>query len=227
VTELLKELHRIVNEAIRAQEPGDDQAEGLTFDLSQIDLEKLRNEFAKKVKRKATALQDIRDIVEQKLAEMLKRNPQRMDYYKRYREIITDYNREKDRSTIEDTFANLVELVESLDEEQRRAAEEGLDEDELALFDLLKKGKLSKREREKVKRASQTLLASLRERLERLERWTEKEQTQAEVETFILDNLYVHLPSPPFTEVDKQEAAKMVYQHVWQQSVSGAFGVAA
>ena len=75
VTELLKELHRIVNEAIRTQLPGDDQAEGLTFDLSQIDMEKLREEFAKKVRHKATALQDIRDIVEQKLAEMLARNP--------------------------------------------------------------------------------------------------------------------------------------------------------
>ena len=41
VTALLKELHRIVNEAIRTQTPGDDQAEGLTFDLSQIDMEKL------------------------------------------------------------------------------------------------------------------------------------------------------------------------------------------
>ena len=30
VTDVLKELHRIVNEAIRAAEPGDDQAEGLT-----------------------------------------------------------------------------------------------------------------------------------------------------------------------------------------------------
>src|ERR1700710_363625 len=80
VTTLLKELHRIVNEAIRTQEPGDDQAEGLTFDLSKIDLEKLRNEFAKKVKRKASAIQDIRTIVEQKLAEMLARNPTRMDY---------------------------------------------------------------------------------------------------------------------------------------------------
>jgi type I restriction enzyme R subunit len=227
VTELLKELHRIVNEAIRAQEPGEDQTEGLTFDLSQIDLEKLREEFDKKVKRKATALQDIREIVEQKLAEMLKRNPQRMDYYKRYQEIVADYNREKDRATIEQTFADLIDLMSSLDEEQRRAAEEGLDEDELALFDLLKKDKLGKAEREKVKQASQALLASLRELLAPLERWTEKEQTQAEVETFILDNLYMHLPSPPFSDEDKQEAANMVYQHVWQQSVSGAFGMAA
>ena len=71
VTAVLKELHRIVNEAIRAQSPGDDQAESKLFDLSQIDLEKLRDEFAKKVKRKATAIQDMRLIVEEQLAKML------------------------------------------------------------------------------------------------------------------------------------------------------------
>src|SRR5262249_17457408 len=52
VTELLKELHRIVNEAIRAAAPGEDQAEGLTVDLSQIDFVRLRDEFANKVRRK-------------------------------------------------------------------------------------------------------------------------------------------------------------------------------
>lgn len=81
VTELLKALHRSVNEAIRAQTTEQAFEEPKLYDLSQIDLEKLWNEFAKKVKRKATALQDIRDLVEQKLAEMLARNPQRMDYY--------------------------------------------------------------------------------------------------------------------------------------------------
>lgn len=157
---------------------------------------------------------------------MLKHNPQRMDYYKHYQEIIADYNREKDRVTIEKTFSSLTDFLVRLDEEQRRAAEEGLDEDELALFDLLKKDMLSKDEREKVKQASQTLLASLRKLLAPLERWTDKEQTQAEVEIFILDQLYMELPSPLFTEAEKQEAATVVYQHVWQQAVSGAFRIA-
>lgn len=223
VTELLKELHRIVNQAIRAEAPGADQTDGLTFDLSQIDLERLRDEFAKKVRRKATALQDIRELVERKLAEMLKHNPQRMDYYKRYQAIIADYNREKDRVTIEKTFADLTDLLASLDEEQRRAAEEGLDDDELALFDLLKKDRLGQAEREQVKQASQRLLTALRGLLAPLERWTDKEQTQAEVEIFILDQLYTDLPSPSFTVEDRQEAAAIVYRHVWQQSVSGAF----
>ena len=49
-------------------------------------------------------MQDIRDILEQKLAEMLARNPLRMDFQRKYEEIVADYNREKDRTTIEETF---------------------------------------------------------------------------------------------------------------------------
>jgi type I restriction enzyme, R subunit len=163
-----------VNEAIRTQMVGDDQGEGLTFDLSQIDLERLRDEFAKKLRRKATALQDIRDIIEQKLAEMLAQNPARMDYQRKYEEIVADYNREKDRTTIEETFRRLVELVNSLDEEQKRATKEGLREDELALFDLLQKDGLDRISRERVKQASRDLLASIKARLAELDRFWEK-----------------------------------------------------
>ena len=227
VTELLKELHRIVNEAIRTQVPGDDQAEGLTFDLSRIDMEKLRDEFAKKVRHKATALQDIREIVEQKLAEMLARNPLRMDYQRKYEEIVNDYNREKDRVNIEKTFHRLMELMDELDAEQKRAIAEGLNEDELALFDLLKKDDLAKAERERVKQASRNLLASIRARLSELDRFWEKEQTKADVEVFILDEVYACLPTPPFTADEKKVVAAEVYAHVWQQAVSGEFTRAA
>jgi type I restriction enzyme R subunit len=220
VTELLKELHRIVNEAIRTQTPGGDQTEGLTFDLSQIDLERLRDEFAKKVRRKATALQDIRDIVEQKLAAMLARNPARMDYQRKYEEIVSDYNREKDRATIEETFRRLIELVNSLDEEQKRATREGLGEDELALFDLLQKDNLDKAARERVKQASRELLASIKARLAELDRFWEKEQTKADVEVFILDKVYASLPTPPFSPEEKKLIAGHVYAHVWQQTKS-------
>ena len=221
VTELLKALHRIVNEAILAQAPDQAFEEPKLYDLSQIDLEKLRDEFAKKVKRKATALQNIRDLVEQKLAEMLARNPQRMDYDKRYQEIIADYNREKDRVTIEETFAKLINLANNLDAEQRRAVEEGLSEEELALFDLLRKEHLGKAERERLKQASRDLLQALQNLLAPLDQWTQKAQTQAEVEVFILDHLYPLLPSPLFSDADKTETAKKVYSYIWQQSASG------
>src|SRR5262249_26268810 len=125
-------------------------------------LTRLRDEFAHKVQRKHTALQDMRDVVEQKLQQMLARNPMQMDYYKKYQEIIADYNREKDRMTVEETFARLVELAHSLDAEQRRAAEEGLSEDEYVLFQMLFKDHISQADRNRLKQASQSLLASLR-----------------------------------------------------------------
>ncbi len=37
----------------------------------------------------------------------------RMDYYKKYQEIVADYNREKDRTTVEATFGQLVALGQS------------------------------------------------------------------------------------------------------------------
>lgn len=221
VTNLLKELHRIVNEAIRTQSPGADQADGLRLDLSRIDLEKLRDEFAKNAVHKATVIEDIRTLLERKLAEMLAHNPMRLDYQRKYEEIVANYNREKDRATIEQTFGELVQLVESLDEEEKRATREGLSEDELALFDLLQKENLDKTSRERVKQASRELLAAIKARLAVLERFWEKEQTKADVEVFILNEIFAKLPTPPFTVEEKQLAASNVYAHVWQQAMNG------
>ena len=223
VSALLQVLHRIVNQAIASLAPGTDQATGKTVDLSQINMEKLRDEFSKKVKRKATVIEDIRQIVEEKLAQMLGRNPLRMNYEKKYQEIIAAYNQDKDRATIEDTFAQLLDLANGLDAEQRRAVEEGLSEAQLALFDLVQRDDLSKAERERIKQASRELLTGVLQVIAPLDRWTEKEQTQAEVETFILDRIYQELPEPPYSSSDKQLVAALVYQHVWQQSLGGQF----
>jgi len=221
VTELLKVLHRIVNQAIATQGAGSDQATGLTMDLTQIDMEKLRDEFARKVKRKATVIEDIRQIVENKLAQMLALNPLRMNYERRYQEIIAAYNQDKDRATIEDTFARLTDLVAGLSAEQHRALDEGLSEEQLALFDLLQNSQLGKADRDRIKQASRELLAGILGIIAPLDRWTEKEQTQAEVETFILDRVHVELPDPPYTADEKQRLAGIVYRHIWQQSISG------
>jgi type I restriction enzyme, R subunit len=220
VTEVLKELHRIVNEAIRAQEPGEDHADGLSVDLSRIDFEKLRDEFAGRVKRKHAALQDIRDVVEKKLLQMLERNPLRMDYYRKYQEIVADYNREKDRVTVEQTFAQLIELALGLDAEQKRAAEEGLTDDELAMFDLLFKESISQVDRERLKQASRSLLASLRSVLAQMGDWTQNASTQAEVKVAILDSLWQTMPMPPYSEDETQARADRIYEYVWQRRTS-------
>ena len=222
VTEVLKALHRIVNQAIQAQNAGADQTESKMYDLSQIDFEKLRDEFAKKVRRKKTALQDIREVVEEKLRRMMETNPLRMDYYKKYQEIIADYNHEKDRVTIEETFERLLKFAQSLDAEQRRAVEEGLTDVEFAMFEMLLKPNISKADRERVKRSSQSLLASIQQHLKQFEDWTSKEQTQADVQVFVLDHVLQVLPQPPYTPEDAESLAGKIYEYVWQRSAAGS-----
>ena len=218
VSALLQVLHRIVNQAIATQSPGVDQAQGITVNLSQIDMGLLRDEFSK-VKRKATVIEDIRKILEDKLAQMLARNPLRMNFEKKYQEIIAAYNQDKDRATVEQTFGQVIDLINGMDSEQRRAVEEGLTEEQLALFDLVQRGDLSRTDRERIKQASRDLLDGVLKVIAPLDHWTEKEQTQAEVETFILDQVYQTLPEPPYSADDKAQIAQLVYRHIWQQSV--------
>ena len=114
-------------------------------------------------------------------------------------------------------------MISALDEEQQRAATEGLCEDELALFDLQRKDNLDKTTREKLKLASKGLLASIEARLAKLDRFWEKEQTKADVRVFILDQIYSDLPTPPYTVEEKEALAQGVYTHVWQRAVRGDF----
>jgi len=114
-------------------------------------------------------------------------------------------------------------LSKSMDDEQRRAVREGLSESELAVFDLMQKSTLAATERERIKQSSRELLAELLRIISPLDQWTEKQQTRAEVETVILDQVFL-LPEPPYTADDKDAMAKMLYEHVWHQSRGGRFG---
>ena len=45
---------------------------------------------------------------------MLKTNLKRVDYYKRYQQIIEEYNSEQDREYIEKTFMEFMDLANSM-----------------------------------------------------------------------------------------------------------------
>lgn len=97
----------------------------------------------------------------------------------------------------------------------------------MAFFDLLQRGDLDKTTREQVKQASKALLATIQNRLKELDRFWEKEQTKADIEIIIMDKLFTSLPTPPFSPDEKNSLARNIYQHVWQQAVSGVFSMVA
>jgi len=94
---------------------------------------------------------NLKDAIEKRLDIMMQQNPLRTDFQERFETIVAEYNNEKDRATIEKTFEELMKFVKGLDYETSRTVREGLDEENLALFDLLVKPDLSKQEIEKIK----------------------------------------------------------------------------
>jgi type I restriction enzyme R subunit len=47
------------------------------------------------------------------------------------------------------------------------------------------------------------------------------------VSASVLDEVFIKLPSPPFTPEEKKLVADNIYAHVWQQAMRGGFGRAA
>ena len=66
-------------------------------------------------------------------------------------------------SSADNYFDELMKFTKDLKEESERHIREGLTEDELELFDLLKKDKMTKEETQKVRLAAKSLLHRLRE----------------------------------------------------------------
>lgn len=125
---------------------------------------------------------------------MIERNVTRRSFKDKLQEIIDRYN--SGDSINENYFDDLMAFVEKMKEDEIRAAREGLTEEELELFDLLKKEKLTKEEEQKVKLAAKELLHRLKEERPKvlINDWHKDLQTKLQVQVAIKKILNAHLP---------------------------------
>ena len=212
-TDLMVEINHIINENVEIEQPKEGLVESRQFDISQIDFDLLAAEFAK-VKRKNLLIKDLNDLVQERLSKMMSVNPIRVDYYNRYMGIIEVYNSEQDRTTIEKTFMELMNLARSMSEEEQRYAREGFSNDEeLSIYDLLFSENLSKNDIDTIKKMSVDLLAKIKERIAGMDHWTDKQETRAAVDVLIRNVLYEEIPDSMF---DRLEAyRKAIYEHIY------------
>lgn len=142
-----------------------------------------------------------------------------MNFQRHYEEIVADYNREKDRITIEATFDALWKFMGTLDDESSRAMREGLNDESVALFDLLLKPGIGKKDIDRIKKVAADLLAMLKAEKLRVENWREKEATRDAVHVAIQNFLWddrTGLPSPAFNEDDVKIKTEDIYRHVYR-----------
>jgi type I restriction enzyme, R subunit len=157
---------------------------GKAWDLSKVNVEKLREEF-KQAPYKNIQIADLRGFIEKKLAEMLAQNATRTDFAQRLQAVIDAYN--SGATATEDYYQQLTDYVADLQREAERHVREGLTEDELELFDLLKKDSMTQDDTQRVKLAAKRLLKRLLEETPKVlvQDWHKDYQTQRQVRSEI------------------------------------------
>lgn len=180
--DLMVEINSIISEYIHVDTPTEGLVPSRQFDISKIDFDLLQREFAK-AKRRNLILKDLDELIKQRLDTLLFANPNRINYYDRYQKIIEDYNNGQNQANIEKTFMDLMNLANSMDQEQQRYVREGFSSDEeLSLYDMLFSENLSKQDIQKIKQVAIDLLAKVKAKIAELDHWTDKQETKAAVD---------------------------------------------
>ncbi len=213
-TDLMIEINNIINQYVTVNANPNITENNRQFDISKINFELLSREFAK-AKHKNLVMKDLEEVILLKLNQMVFGNPNRINYYDRYQQIITDYNSEQDRTKIEKTFMDLMKLANSLDEEEKRYVREGFNSDEeLSMYDMLFKESLSPNDIKKIKEVAVDLLHKVKSKISELDHWTDKQETKAAVDNLIRDTLWAELPES-YDEVSISVYRQKIYEYLY------------
>jgi len=213
-TELMVEINNIISEYVSVENNNSADEPSKQFDISGIDFDRLRIEFAR-AKRKNLIIRDLDQLIQEKLDAMLIMNPNRIDYYERYREIIESYNGEQDRASIEKTFDDLMKLVDNMTVEEQRYVREGFSSDEeLSMYDMLFSENLTAKDIKAIKKVAVDLLRKVKDKIAELDHWTDKQETKAMVDNLIRDTLWAELPEC-YDELSISGYRQRIYEYVY------------
>ncbi|GAB5473845.1 MAG: type I restriction endonuclease subunit R [Maribacter sp.] len=189
------------------------------IDLSKLDFEKLREAFPQS-KHKNIQFADLRGLMEMKLKQMIAQNKTRGSFLERFEKIIEDYN--AGHLDIEDVYDAMTDFGKDLSTEQQRAAAEGLTDEQLEIYDLLKKKKLTKEEEKAVKLAATELLKALFDAKNKIliQEWHKEKATQEMVRQEIKKILNEALPESYDRKVFS-EKTDVVFQHFYELAEQG------
>jgi type I restriction enzyme R subunit len=180
------------------------------IDLSKIDFEALKKQFAKS--RKHIEVEKLRGAINSKLKRLVHLNKTRIDYLEKFQQMIDEYN--AGSMNVDEFFRRLTEFAQELNQEEKRGIAEQLSEEELTIFDLLTKPEMSLAEKEKreVKKVAKELLVTLNNGKFVLD-WRKKQQSQASVRVAI-EQVLESLPQC-YTKNLYQRKCNLVYQHIF------------
>ncbi|MDX9695240.1 MAG: type I restriction endonuclease subunit R [Bacteroidales bacterium] len=224
VSEIMKKIQKVVDESIdnMVAEPALENLK--TIDLSGLNFKVLEQLFLKS-QNKNTIVQSLKEKIEKQLKQMVERNPLRVDYYKKYQEIIDEYNRKKDKIVIEETFRKLFDFLNTMTEEEIETKREGLTEEQKAIFDLLRKPNITASDKKRIKEIAIELLEELKKEKLKVEKWADKSVTAAAVFNYVSKTLFESMPFPTYQNEDIDLKTNMIYEHLKHQYYGGGVSV--
>jgi type I restriction enzyme R subunit len=177
-------------------------------DLSQIDFDALAARFAG---RKRSETERFASLLRDRSVAAARKNPTRHELVERIEQLIAEYN--AGSLNIDEYLRRLIALSRDLSEEEVRAATEDLNEEELAIFDLLTKPDpvLSEEERDQVKGVAKRLLEHVHEKL--VLDWRRRAETTADMRATIR-NVLDELPEEPYPRTVYDDKVQAVFDHV-------------
>ena len=220
ITELMKKLQDLVGESIQIN--NDPNRKDIFIDLSNLNFEKLRKLFDKHPMNKE--VYDLQKAIDKKLNRMMQKNPHRLNFYKKYMKIIEEYNEGKDAEAVKRAFEELLKFVNEMNLEEQRSMRENLDEETLAIYDLLCKANLTKKDKDIVKKVSIETLENLKKEKLKIERWRESNQVSAQVKIIIRQCL-LHLPKESYPDYEVDIKTLDVYQHIHSNYYGGGASI--
>ncbi|MEY4749424.1 MAG: hypothetical protein RIQ60_1638 [Pseudomonadota bacterium] len=192
---------------------------GKSWDLSKVNVDKLREEF-KRTEYKNIQIADLQAFLQHKLVAMLSQNSSRQGFAQRLQKVIDAYN--AGATATENYYDELTAFAQDLKEESERHIREGLTEDELELFDLLRKDPLTQEETQRVKLAAKHLLKRLVDESPKVlvQDWHQNSQTQKQVRAEIERVLDQDLPESYDRTAFKQQCNN-VYDLILEYAIAG------
>jgi len=209
ITSVVKDIQEILDLSISSKGyiiKEKDKKESI--DISKIDFKKLSEKFEKN--RDNAQIDRLKNILSFKLKEMIQLNDTRINFQERFEEIIKEYN--SGAKNTDKYFEALKKFTEKLSHEENRKLSEGLTEEELVIYDKLKKPNLSDNELKNLKKLSKDLLKKLIPGKIVLD-WKKKRQSIASVKITIQEELE-DLPKS-YSPTDYNEKCLIIFQHLY------------
>ena len=210
VSQVMGRIGALLDESITGHEIRQDGPPPL--DLSKINFEALAKRF-KQSRHKNTDIEVLKAAIRAQLEKMIQLNRTRADFAEKFEALIDSYN--AGSRSIEQLFEELVNLSNSLSDEEQRHVREQMSEEELVIFDILTRPapELSTEERAEVKKVARDLLIRLKALL--VLNWRQKSAARSQLKLAIEDMLDSGLPRAYTPELYSKKCSA-VFEHVYE-----------